>query len=104
MTAVSPEFDSVKEMIDNRKRKMVESSIILLSSADDAPAVDVTGRGQCEHQPNTNSSVSKNMNVSQVTTFRANFSGRVQKHGDKYMPAVLLVYKQRMPLRASSFP
>lgn len=45
MTAVSPEVDSVKEMIDNRKHKMVESSIIYLSSAEGAPAVDVTGRG-----------------------------------------------------------
>lgn len=49
MTAASPEFDSVKEMIDNSKRKMVESSIIHLSSAEGAPAVDVTGRGQCDH-------------------------------------------------------
>lgn len=47
MTAMSPEFDSVKEMIDNRKREMVGSSIIHLSSAEGAPDVDVTGRGQC---------------------------------------------------------
>lgn len=47
MTAVSPEFDSVKEMIDNRKWKMVEPSIIHLSAAEGAPAVDMTVRGQC---------------------------------------------------------